>query len=136
MGINLFELIKKRRLFLGYFIIGGVATIIDMGLLFIFVEYFKIWYIYSSIMSFMIAAIFNFSMNKYFNFRNKSNKIFVQFVMFALVALVGVILNTILLYILVEFVKLWYMIAKIITAAIVLFWNYNINKRFTFKILE
>lgn len=130
------RVLNKNRLFIGYFIIGGMAAIIDISFLYIFTEFFHIYYIFSAILSFIIAAIFNFSLNKLINFKDKSNQIFKQFFIFFITAAIGILFNILILYLLVEFFHLWYIYSKMIACLIVLLWNYNINKRITFRYRE
>jgi len=124
------------KLFIRYVIFAGFATLVDLGLLYSLTEFLHIWYFYSAIFSYFIGMITNYLLNKYLNFRNISKQIIPQFGLFAAVALVGLGLNQLILYYLVEFVKLWYMMAKIIAIFIVMFWSFYGHKKLTFNIFK
>lgn len=62
--------------------------------------------------------ITNYSLNKHINFRNKSKQIIPQFGIFATVALMGLGLNQLILYGLVEFANIWYLWVNVITVCI------------------
>jgi len=113
---------------------GGFAFIIDIGGLYIFTEYFKIWYLFSATLSFVLAAIFNYLFQRFITFKSADKNIIRQFIFFVLIAAVGLLINNILLYLLVELVGVWYIFAKILAAAIVLVWNFFANRKVTFKI--
>ena len=116
-----------------YFLIAALATIVDMSFLYIFTEFLGIFYFFSAFMSYFLGMITNYSLNKIYNFKCKSKKIIRQFAKFSFVAGVGLVLNQIIIYTLVEFAKMWYMFAKTISVFIVLIWSYNGHKHITFR---
>lgn len=132
------KLLQKQdvKLFVGYVIFAGLATLVDLGLLYSLTEFFHVWYFYSAIFSYFIGMVINYSLNKYLNFRNKSKQIIPQFGLFATVALIGLGLNQLILYSLVEFVKFWYMLAKIIAIFTIMFWSFYGHKKLTFNIFR
>jgi len=120
--------------FFNYCIGGGFAFIVDAGLLFVFTEFCGLWYMLSATLSFLIAAVVNYSWQRLVTFRQlKSDKVMKQFLMFSLIAVVGLLINNSMLYILVEFCGFWYMLAKAAAAIVVLIWNFIANKKITFK---
>lgn len=128
-------MLKKLRLkkeFVGFVIIGGFATLLELVLLYSFTEFLHIWYLYSSILAFTISAVFNFHLNKTLNFKNKNKNYFGQMTIFFMIALGGLLLNTTMIYLLVEKAGLWYIYSKIFAAIAILLWNYFLNSRITF----
>lgn len=123
---------KTLKLFLGYIIFGGIAAVVDVGLLVIFTSLLGIWYFYSAIASYTIGMIVNYILNKYFNFQNKSRRIVLQFGIFASVAAVGLLLNQIILYVLVDLAGMWYLTAKFFALAVVMVWSFFGHKEITF----
>ena len=132
------EIFQKQdvRLFIGYVIFAGFATLVDLGLLYSLTEFFHIWYFYSALFANLAGMVTNYSLNKCLNFKNKSRKIIPQFGLFATVALIGIGLNQLILYSLVEFAKLWYMHAKFIAIFIVMFWSFYGHKKLTFNVFR
>lgn len=126
---------------LNYLFVGIVATLADMAFLYIFTGYAGIYYVYATIMSYIIGMIISFYLNKYYNFKNTYKKVHYQFATFALVACSGLLLNTILMYGFVNYLfandeSFYVMTSKIIVAGIVFIWNFLINKSFTFKVFK
>ena len=126
---------KSIRLLIGYMICGTITTILDIGLLYLLTEFFNIWYFTSSFISYSIAIFVNFILNKNFNFKNKSKKVFLQFSIFFLIALVGLAINQLILYSFVEFFGIWYLSAKLLATLTVIMFNFFMQKHFTFGLL-
>ncbi len=127
---------QDMRLFINYMFFGGIAALVDLGLLFSLTEFLGIWYLFSAGLSYIAGMATDYSLNKYLNFKNKSKKIAKQFGLFVAVAMVGLALNQMFLFVFVEFFGLWYMLAKMLSILIVVFWNFNGHKRLTFGILK
>jgi len=132
------KLLQKQdvKLFVGYVVFAGFATLVDLSLLYLLTEFFHIWYFYSAIFAYFIGMITNYLLNKYLNFRDSSKQIIPQFGLFVTVALIGLGLNQLVLYSLVKFAGLWYMSAKFIAIFIVMFWSFYGHKRLTFGVFR
>ncbi len=132
------RLLEKEniRLFMGYVLFAGFATLVDLGLLYSLTEFFHVWYFYSAAFAYFMGMVTNYLLNKYFNFKNRNKQIVMQFGLFATVALVGLGINQFLLYSLVEFAKFWYISAKIIAIFIGLLWSFYGHKKLTFSIFR
>ena len=124
------------KLFFGYVLFAGIATIVDLGLLFVLTEFVNLHYLTSAALSYMFGMTTNYSLNKLFNFRNKSKRIILQFGLFIFVALIGLILNQLILWFLVESFKIWYMSAKLVSILIVMLWSFWGHKNITFGFLR
>lgn len=127
---------KNAVLFIKYNLFAGISTLLDLILIYILTEFFGVWYIYSVTLGYMAGVSLNYILNKYLNFKNKSRKIVLQFGLFISIALVGLLLNQIIIYILVESLGIWYIFAKIIAVLLVMFWNFTRHKKWTFRIFK
>lgn len=119
--------------FIKYLIVGGTVTAIDFILLYIFVEFFSIWYMLAAAFSFIIALTVSFFLNKLWTFKNIDKKISLQIVKFVIINLIGLGINLIVLYILVEFFFLWYLSAKVFATAVAVIWNFLGMRNWAFK---
>lgn len=132
------KLIKNRDLilFVRYNLFAGCSTLLDLVLLYILTEFFGVWYTYSITIGYIAGVSTNYILNKYLNFRNLSRKIVLQFGLFVTIALIGLLFNQIIIYILVEFIGVWYMFAKIIAVLLVMLWNFSRHKKWTFEVFK
>jgi dolichyl-phosphate beta-glucosyltransferase len=128
------EVIPQRySVFFKYAIVGCMGTAIDVGFLYVFVEFLRIHLLVSTAMSFIFAVINNFALNKYWTFQNKNSNIRKQFIKFLIISIIGLLLTELFMALLVYTLKIWYMASKIITSSLVLMWNFLANKYWTFK---
>jgi putative flippase GtrA len=124
---------KNLKLFMGYTVCAGIATVVDVGILYILSEKIGMWYFYAALISYLAGMMTNFSLNREFNFKNKTKKIPHQFSLFATVALVGLVLNQMILTLLVEKYQLWVVYAKGIAVLVVMLWSFYGHKKITFS---
>ncbi len=116
--------------FIRYLFVGGLVTILDWALLFIFTEIFKIHYLVSAILSFIVSILANFILSKMLVFKiNKSkvNKAF-EFLGYIIIGVIGLGLTELIMYYFSEIINFHYMLSKAIATIIVLFWNYFARK--------
>lgn len=132
--MTLSEIIKKFKPFIKYAIVGVLGTAIDLGALYILVEYARMDVILASVFSFLLAVVNNFIINKAWTFQNKSKNYRKLFIKFLIVSLVGLLLTVSCMHLFVNVANIWYIFAKAITSLIVLSWNFLGNKFWTFVI--
>lgn len=123
--INLFlQLIK-------FGIVGGISTLLDYGLMLLFAEVFDIFYLLSSTLSYSISLVFNYvaSMRYVFRGREDMNKL-KEFLIFTVLCLMGLGINQLVLWLIVEYAGIDYRISKIGATAVVMIWNFVTRKLF------
>ncbi|MFH1590250.1 MAG: GtrA family protein [archaeon] len=122
--------------FIKYLFFAGIATIADLSILYILTEFIQVFYFVSSIISYVCGGIIHYVLNKKYTFKNKSKKIFSQLSIFFGIALIGLGINQLILYLLVELANIWYIYAKLVAVFIVLIWNFTGHKYITFRLLK
>ncbi len=121
---------------LKYACVGSISAVIDLGLLYIFVEYGKIRILLAATISFIFALFVSFFLHKFFTFKVGRGNTLRQYIKFFLTSCVGLGLNTSILYVLVYKTGIWYIFAKIIAAGFVFIWNFSVNRYWTFHIVR
>lgn len=131
-------MIKKilDRKVIKFLIVWITSTIVDIAFLYIFYE--KIWLsLYISIfLSFLLSVINWFLLNKFWTFEDKSKSYKSQFFKFFIASSIWLLITFVLMYLFVEIFSIYYIYAKLLTTLVVVVWNYNINKFWTFAIKE
>lgn len=108
-----------------YIFVGGTAFVVDFSFLYFFCDICGIYYLISAVLSFIISVLVNYIMSTkwVFNQDNIENKV-LEFNLFLLISTIGLVFTEILLYLFTDIFGMYYLISKIISAIIVLFWNF------------
>jgi dolichyl-phosphate beta-glucosyltransferase len=123
---------KEYVVFTKYAAVGITGTALDVGSLYVFVDLLHILVLVAAAMSFVLAVINNFILNKYWTFQNSGRNVKKQFIKFLLVSVVGLALTEICMALFVYLLGIWYIASKLVTSVIVLTWNFLANKNWTF----
>ncbi len=111
--------------FFRYLFVGGFAFLVDFFLLFFLSDFCGIYYLVSAAISFVVSLIVNYLISTFwvFNKNQIKNKI-VEFGVFSLIGVIGLVFTEIILYVCTDVFGLYYLLSKIISTAIVMFWNF------------
>lgn len=118
---------------LRYLIAGGLATLTNLVILYLLTSGVGLWYIYSSIISLSTATVVSFVLQKLWTFKNfDSSRVHVQLPLHIALALSNIVINAMLLYVFVEWIHIWYLIAQIFAGAMLACMNYFVYKHVIF----
>lgn len=110
-------------------IVGALAFCVDYGLLLLFTEVFGIYYLASSMMSFVFSVIFNYILSMKFVFtRKKESSAKKEFLIFLILSVIGLGINQLVMWFMVEKMEVFYAITKIFATGIVMVWNFISRK--------
>lgn len=130
----LLNFFKAHINFFIFCFVGIISTLIDICLLYIGVEFFNLKVLISATLSFIVASINGYILNKKITFKHdKTPTNGKQYLQFLFVSIIGLIFTLVFMYTFVELLNIFYIYAKIITVILVVFWNYNGNLFWTFK---
>lgn len=134
------QLLKKHAEKIRFAIVGGVNTVLDFGLLFLF-TFLGVDKIIANYFSTGIALIFSFFANKSFTFKHKGGNAKKQFILFLVITLTGLwILQPLIIWISTTSLEAYLtnealnlFVAKLIATIASLIWNYLLYSRLVFK---
>jgi len=117
-----------------YLTAGGISAATSLSLLFVLTEFFGVWYIFSSVIATSTAILVSFTLQKFWTFRNMPlDQVHVQIPLHIFLSLANIAINASALYVLVEFVHLWYVLAQVISGASLAFMNYYVYRTYIFR---
>lgn len=129
--------------FIKFMIVGGFGAILDVSVLNILILVFGAPKFYANIISVSCAILSNFTWNRLWTFpESREQKIHSQLGKFATVNLIGLAINqavfivtdnVIFLPLLPQHETLAYNLAKLCAIGVVLFWNFGINRIWTYR---
>ena len=114
-------------------VVGTLAFVIDYGLLYALTEFGHIYYLVSSIISFSVSVIFNYILSIKWVFDVQKKQGVKEFITFIVLSVIGLIINSVLMYVMVDLMNIHYMIAKIVATIIVMVYNFITRKIFIEK---
>jgi putative flippase GtrA len=148
---------KEFTRFLKFCVVGTVGAVIDFGMLNLLIQLFGLPKVIANVFSFTTAVISNFIWNRLWVYpETRSDPLRKQFVQFFVVNVAGLFINTAIFYgadrwflgeagllagpvgalalaIGMAHFDLAYNGAKVIATGVVLFWNFLVNRLWTFR---
>ncbi|MEK7156052.1 MAG: GtrA family protein, partial [Patescibacteria group bacterium] len=117
-----------------FLIVGSISVFTYYAFLFGLTEYAGVWYITSAIVAFVAYYCVNFLSQKFWTFKNRDRKgLNQQLAKFTAMAIGNWILNTVLLYLMVEYLGMWYLFAQAILTIVVSTIAYVLFKHWIFR---
>jgi len=114
-----------------YFIVGGICTVLDFSMLFVFTRFCGLYYVASSIISFMSGTVLNYYLCTFwiFKIRVVENRHH-EFFYYVIITGVGLGINTLLIWGFTEFMGLYFMFSKLLATFVTYWWNFGARKYF------
>ena len=113
------------------FCVAGAAGVIAYyTALYGLTEYFGVWYVISAVIGFILNTGLNFTLQKFWTFQNKeTHTVGRQLVLYATTMISFLIGNTVFLYLMVEYLHMWYIGAQMILTAVISALSFVISSR-------
>ncbi len=120
--------------FYRYNVVAVIATAVDFLVLVVLTEFLGLWYFFSAIIGAITGGITSFLLERNWAFMKKNKKLSTQAMKYIVVWITSIILNTIGLYILVEYSDIQYIFAKIIVSILIgIGFNFFTHKYYIFN---
>lgn len=127
LGPRAFKLVR-------YLISGGTAATSNLTTLFFLVQFGHMHYLPASILAFAISVVVSFTMQKFWTFQDTPlHDVHTQFARYLAIVLMNLLLNTSLVYLLVEKAGVWYLIAQGLASVVVAIAGYFGYRHFVFR---
>ena len=119
-----------------YYLVGASGVLVNLGILYALTEFAGLWYLLSSSIAIYLSITTNFVLNKIWTFRdaNVKERAVLTYGKFVSVSLVGLLIQLGFNYLFVEELKVYYLVAALISIAIASSANFMLNRHWTFGI--
>ena len=143
---------RERTRFLKFAAVGLVGAVVDFGTFNLLTFLLGMTAVWASILSFIAAIISNFTWNRYWTYPDSRSKpIAQQLTQFSVVSIVGLIIRTPIIALLVPLFTQWFNsvsifpigfisaeflannLALAVAVIVVMFWNFFINRYWTYN---
>lgn len=132
--MNIFHKLKDNKLFQQIFkfgIVGGIAFVIDYGIMVISKELLGFSILLSAGLGFTISIIFNYIASVKWVFDvNKEKDEKKNFILFIVFSIIGLVLTELIMFVGTNIINISYLIVKIAATAIVMVFNFITRKLF------
>lgn len=119
---------------LRYLVSGGTAAFAHLGTLYLLTEFLGLWYLAANTWAFLLGLVVSFSLQKLWTFKDtRTTGVHHQAFWYALVQMVSLGVDTVGLYLLVEYVHLWYLAAQFMLLVGIAVGNFFIFNKVIFK---
>ncbi|WP_435922662.1 GtrA family protein [Paenibacillus sp. DYY-L-2] len=132
---NLLNIIKKESTFskfIKYGLVGVLGTLTHTLVLTLCVEFFACPAVLGTIIGFIFSLIVSFKLNTSWTFSNVAGSN-LNFVKYALTCSMGLLINVVIMYVIVDIFKMWYLLAQFSSIIIVPIFNFTLTKKWVFK---
>ena len=119
--------------FFRFVLVGASGLVIDFGLTYLIKEKLKLNKYLANGIGFFSAATSNFFINRSWTFSNIDPHVGGQYLKFLLFSLIGLVINSMIVWVLNDRLKKNFYISKAAATMIVTFWNFLSNFLFTFR---
>ncbi len=112
---------------------GGSSVVIEMFVLLLLVQQFFLHYLISNIFAFSITNAYNYFLSRYWVFGIGKHHVTKEASMFLIVVLVGLGINQMVLYLMVDKLDSTLVVGKVLAIGVTLIWNFTSKKYLVFK---
>ena len=116
-----------------YILVGGSAAVVNWCVFFICTKIFFLHYIFSGVLSFILATLWNFLFAKKYIFKNSRHSLAKETVLIYAASFIGLCIDTLTLSVCVEFLAISAMLGKIIATAAAFVFNFSIRNFVIYK---
>ncbi len=127
---------SDHRLVVRYLIAGGFGALVNIVSMYVFTSMFSVWYIASAVFAFLISLVVTFFLQKMWTFSDKKLEVAHarrQAGFYILSSTSFLVLNILMLYVLVDFLKIGYLFAQFLSLGAVACGSFLFNKTITFR---
>jgi putative flippase GtrA len=118
--------------FIKFCVVGASGMVVDFSATYLCKEQAKLNKYLANALGFMLAASSNYLLNRLWTFHSQRN-VPVEYLKFIGVSLIGLGLNSAVVYLLTEKLRLNFYLAKLLAIATVTLWNFLMSYFFTFR---
>ena len=139
---------KEVKRFLKFAMVGAAGSVTDFTILNVMIQVVGASLVVANTVSFVVAVMQNFLLNRYWTFpESRLRQVSGQLAQFVLVSIIGLSLNQLVFLTLTHFwddylishygqatgFTISYNLAKLFAIGVVLFWNFTVNRLWTYR---
>lgn len=124
---------RQFRDFFLYLIVGGLATIVEWAAFWVLANPLHIQYLLSTALAFFFSTFANWAFGRLLVFKSGTGSLWREIASVYLASIVGLLLNLLIMFVLVETFTMGKMLSKVAATAIVFAYNYLVRKLIIYR---
>jgi len=117
-----------------FIISGGTAAMANFSSFLFLTKFVSLHYLLSSVLAFIFSAVVSFCLQKIWTFDNQSlDKLHIQFGLYIIMIFFNLIMNTLLVYLFVEYLYFGHFISQVMAGVILAIESFFVFKHVIFK---
>lgn len=124
---------KQFKDFFPYVIVGGLATIVEWAAFWILANPFHVQYLLATTLAFVFSTFANWCFGRLLVFKSGTGSLLREIAAIYLASVVGLLLNLLIMFVLVQTFTMAKMLSKIVATAIVFIYNYLVRKLLIYR---
>lgn len=120
--------------FMKFGLVGFSGLVVDFGITYLCKEIIGIPKYISNGIGFLMAATSNYFLNRIWTFQSNNPNVAGEYIEFIFISIIGLFLNTLIIYLFSEKLKLNFYFSKVCAVVFVMIWNFFANFFITFKV--
>jgi putative flippase GtrA len=130
--LKILQKIKKNQ-FLRFCLVGGFCASQNILIIYLLTGLFKVHYIFSIFLQTVFVNSIGFYLNSRYTFNGNKNEFWQELFKYHTVMLSSILTVSILMYVLVDILHIWYLYAFITLTIAMTIYNFIAHKKWTFK---
>ena len=124
---------KEFKQIIGYLCVGAGATLVEWVVFYFMTQVWIIHYAFATTLAFVLSTFANWFFGRIILFRASDSGLFQELIRIYLASVIGLILNLIIMFVMVDKLSCDEMLSKITATGLVFFWNYGVRRLFIYK---
>lgn len=116
-----------------FIVTGALSAGLEFFVYTSLVAYLHLHYQYSNILAFIAANVLNYTLSRNWVFVKGRHSTSMEFIAFAIVAVIGLGLNILILWLMIDRMQMDYRIAKLFAICVVVMFNFVAKKKLVFQ---
>jgi len=133
MWLWVYTLTGRYTRVLKFILSGCVVAVVNLVILYVLTDHLAVWYLTASLVAHVISVVLNFYLQKYWTFEDRTTTgTTIKMGLFFASSIVYAGLNALLMYAFVDGLRVWYLLAQVLTMGILMILNYLFYRRYIF----
>jgi putative flippase GtrA len=127
------RIFSQNKKIIRFLIVGGTCAVYNLAMLYYLTSILKFYYLFSFILVFLTGNLIGFYLNKFYTFKTRKKLFWKELLKYYSVMTSNFILGLILMFVMVNLLKLWYFYAMALLTVVGTVYNFWLHNKWSFN---